>query len=129
MDGRHHNRPAKVTHNAIVAFRWLDQTVRAPHVNGSYSSWGAGQPDNLLGAELCAAANRTLASKTNKTWGWSDEICGVRLAYICEVSRPNTATYYSLATENNYLVNTSMVDSFEAAESCHRKGGFTTSYL
>ena len=109
--------------------RWLDQTVPAPHLNGSYSSWGAGQPDNALGAELCAAANRTLASKTNKTWGWSDEMCGTRLPYVCEVARPNTATYYSLATQNNYLINTSVVDSFEASESCRRLGGYTTSYL
>jgi hypothetical protein len=106
----------------------MDQTLPAPHANGSYSAWGTGQPDNAAGAELCGAANRSLVNRTHTAWGWSDELCSMPLVHMCEVSKPTTARYFSLATQNNYLINTSVVDSFEADESCRRIGGFVTSY-
>ena len=107
----------------------MDQTAKAPHLNGSYSAWGAGQPDNAAGDELCGAANHSLVHKASGAWGWSDEPCQARLVHMCEVSRPATATYFSLATQNNYMLNTSAVDAFEAEESCQRMGGHITSYL
>jgi hypothetical protein len=50
-------------------------------VNGLFSAWDMGQPNNATGPEDCLAmwANTTL---------WHDATCGTREAYMCQGSPP-----------------------------------------
>jgi hypothetical protein len=48
-----------------------------------YKHWGRGQPDKATGMEMCAAANASLAYQG--AWGWSDEPCGRKMAFVCKL--------------------------------------------
>ncbi len=58
---------------------------------GSYMNWGTMQdplldePNNLGGSEFCAGANYT--QLTSGSWGWSDELCTTKAAFVCKIRR------------------------------------------
>jgi hypothetical protein len=57
---------------------------------GSYANWGTipdgglDEPNNIHGMEFCAGANFT-ELRANKAWGWSDELCTTRAAFMCKI--------------------------------------------
>lgn len=72
-----------------LAFKWSDPYAAAP-ARDTYQNWGAAgtraaEPNNLLGFELCGAANFSQAS--DAAWGWSDVRCDNAYIFICMVRR------------------------------------------
>jgi hypothetical protein len=49
----------------------------------SYAHWGADEPDNSTGTEVCTAANYTQAY--DEAWGWSDTGCNQGLPFMCRL--------------------------------------------
>ncbi len=70
---------------------------------GSYSNWGTmldpllDEPNNLNNNEFCAGANFTQLK--GSTWGWSDELCTHKAAFVCKIRRecPHSCAWLSHA--------------------------------
>lgn len=66
-------------------FRWQG----APGVWSamSFTHWYQGQPDNFQGAEECVEIER----KGLTPYGWNDNVCSMKLPFICEATSNNHA--------------------------------------
>ncbi len=63
-----------------AGWRWEDGTAL------SYSNWGPGEPNNLLGNEDCVELNRFENDPTPHP-GWNDQACSSTWRYVCEGGR------------------------------------------
>jgi hypothetical protein len=65
----------------------IDKLV--PSGRGTYSRWGAGEPNGRAVPELCTAANQSLAYGADMyTYGWSDTACErQRMISMCRIMR------------------------------------------
>ncbi len=73
-------------------FGWMDRSLPAP--DGSprvYTHWGVfqpgaiGEPNNMMGSELCGIANAS--QSYNSAWGWADVQCSEPHIAICKIAR------------------------------------------
>lgn len=80
--------------NNWPSFSWCEPA--APPVNGyTYTLWGKAtpqnqaEPNNQLGAELCAVANYSQSHMGGQmqAWAWSDTRCNMTAPFICKMSR------------------------------------------